>query len=309
MMALPIKMTAKFTIFLFSSLLVLGLVAGWFGYRKFSKPSHEVVATVGPYQITDEAVLYQMQINYFVIPQKTDRAFALNQLKEMYTDQLIMERYGWHIRPEDLAAERERIEKNTHARRQLQRIQEIPGFDPLLYNEIFVRRTLIQRTIFNDFYFSNVELHEPTRRQALEFASRMKGQSLAKIKAQALGENLRVFNLQIDSTNGFKIQHLLKPQGSPSSSGASDPSPPEMTNDQKKTVAHQWLQSHLTFQKIHDAYLFDEHEQWALLFPEEWKPQLQIVRGVFVVIPKEPFQNWIQKEKQKALALPESGAN
>lgn len=308
-MALPTKMTAKFTIFLISSFIVMGLVAGWFGYRKLSKPSREIVATIGPYGITEEAVQYQMQVNRFMIPQKTDRSLALSQLKEMYTDQLIMEKYGWSIDEKDLATEAERIEKNTRSRRQLQKIQEISGFDPLLYNEIFIRETLIQRTIFNDFYFSKSEIHEPTRKQALDFASRMKGQTLAQIKAQALDENVRVFNLQIDSANGFRIQHLLKAQALPSSDGAKESQPPEMTAEQKKEVARQWLQAHLAFQKAHDAYLFDEREQWALLFPEEWKPQLQTVRGLFIVFPKEPFQSWIQKEKLKALVLQESGAN
>lgn len=311
-MAQQKKRTARFTAYLIcSGVLILGLAFGYRYYRESLKHSDKVVGRIGPYEIRESQIQYQMELNKLMIPQKTDRAFAESQVKETFAYQTILQKYGWVVGPKELRDEAVRIETNTRARRLLEKIQGLPDFGRHLYDDIFVRGTLVHRVIFNDFYFSHPELHQGTRQQALRIASDLKGLSKSVLLEKSKMKNLTAFELRLSEKDGYSGEPVVPSAATAPAKrphpGLVDPERPKPSKAERKDVSELWWKTHQQFEGVDGALLFDEGERWGLFFPEEWKPEKKLARGVLVIIPKKPFQIWIQGELKKLEASAPSG--
>lgn len=286
--------TAKFIILLISSAFII-LIIYFVLNKKLFKSSDLVMEH--PFQISKVQLKYKFEINKLVIPQQTDEEFALSQLKKMFAMQKIMEKYGWFISEEKLLEEQKRIENNTRSPGLLNRIKNIKGFDESLYRDIFVRETLINRTIYSDFYFSTQKIHQDTYRKAQEIQHQIKGKSRDQIKKLIWEEGFEFFDFEVSLEKGLRFSHLPKEtiQINSEELNARSKKTEELPEAEIKNQARSWIVSHQILEKD-NVYVFDEGESWEVLKVDRFNKETSNARGIKIKVPKKPFNEWIGAE-------------
>ena len=244
-----------------------------------------------------------MELNKLTIPEPQTHAFALQQLEKIFTYNFIMQKYGWNIGPNELIQENDRILKNTRSPALLEKVRAIPGFDPQYYLDIFVRGTLVQRLIYNEFYFSIEKLHQDTLQKAEQFAEKVKSRDQNSIKQLAEENNLAVFAVSINTTSPIKFDHLNTIAPAPN---LENPMPKKIPfTGNYKEQAQLWFQNIKVAKKVGGTLLLNEGEVWALFFPKVWDPKNLKAEGTVVRVPKTPFNVWIAKEMESLKKNPE----
>lgn len=300
-MAQATKMTAKYIIYLISSVVIFGSLI-FFGFRYYKKTESDKLNSAVEigyrYKITEEEVQYQMAVNLITIPEPTDRALALKQLREMHSYQVIMERYGWPIRSQDLLSERQRIQRDTRAPEMLKKVIELPGFRPELFTEIFVRSTLLRRLIFSDFYFSKKELHRKTQNLTQKFAEEIQKKSTAEIKKIAWQQKGSVFTYSVSDKKGIQFVHMKPP--SEINPDAIDPKPPLaklfLRSDPLQNKILGWFLKLNEAPKFGNARIVDEGERFAVYVADTFDFKNRTSTGLMISFSKENFQTWINEE-------------
>ena len=185
----------------------------------------------------------------------------------------------------------------------MESVRAIKGFDPEYYLNIFVRGTLVQRLIYNDFYFSIEQLHLDSLQKAGQFAEKVQTQDQAKIKQLAEENNLAVFDIQVGPKTGINYQHLNTIAPAPQ---LENPKPKkDKIEGNFSDQAKHWFEQTKVIKKIGNTLLLNEGEEWTLFFPKVWDPKNLKALGTAVRIPKTPFRIWIAKEMDLLKKNPE----
>lgn len=285
----------------------LSAISALISYLYFETPWDPAVKA-GPFRIKESAIQYQMAVNRIAIPQSTSREFAINQLTEALLYERIMEKHGFPILAAYIPAERIRIEAKTQRPELLRQIQSLKGFNQSYFEQIFVRGTLVRRLIFNQFYFSNAELHKETRTKAQEFLERFRTTEEKEIRTAAHTEGHEFFFYELSPGMGVQFTHVPAYKNSDNDSSSPQTkfqAQTQPTTESEETEARtdelkRWFSAHAALEG-QTAALIDEGEQWAILFRKQHRLSDLTANGLRVVVQKRPFQEWIKTETEAAL--------
>jgi hypothetical protein len=289
--------TARYTIYLLSSLVLLAAV--YFGIKKY-KASKQFVSVpqykVGIERFSEDKIQYQMAVNKIMIPQATDREFAISQLKQMYAYEQIMRKYRKLIGHQDLNDEMKRILNGSRDPATLNKILQIKGFDPSYTKEIFAKSVLVNRIIFNDFFYATDEIHKETFGQAEMLALELGAKSSDEIKRAILKKGLNGFEVDVTPSHGLKTTQFSPPEVKHEKNGPADPAPLAEAVEHRVAAAKKWLELRQNTPKKGNAYIFNAIQRWEVFYPNKWHPADNNVSGLLVVIPKKTFNEWITEE-------------
>lgn len=240
--------------------------------------------------ISEDQVLYQTEINKLIISEPTDKAFALSQLKKMLVLEKIMNKYNWYISEEILKKEQERIDKNTRSASLLEKIKKIEGFPEDFYLHLFVKKTLIERTIFNDFYYHTPILHENTYYQALTLKEKLKTENIKTIKELTWNMHGEFFEFSISPKEGFSFKHMTQKEFS--NSNLKDNS---TLKESTQEATSDWFLKHAELNS-NPIQIFDYGEDFALIKADTFSKEKNIAKGIQIKLAKKPYNEWITEE-------------
>jgi hypothetical protein len=118
------------------------------------------VAQVGALEIHRSDVALRDQVSRVYYPTE-QRSVGLQQLVHAYLAAEVLRRYDFPTDAATLAKEAERIDRETHDRAILTRIQSVFENNSAAYLRLYVLPVYAERTICNDFF-----LHDPRTQQA-----------------------------------------------------------------------------------------------------------------------------------------------
>lgn len=294
-MARTTKPTAKYIILLISSVAVIVFTFGIY-FIKNKGASTDPLVREKPFPIYQSEVDYLMAVHKLTIPQKTDREFAIQQLEEIKIYEKIMNQYGWEITASDLEKEKNRIAQNTRLPGLLKQVQDIPEHGKDYYTQIFIKETLIKRSIFDDFYFSIPELHKNTKELALKFMEQNRTKDIKTIFRLAWDNNYEVFEFKISPRVGVEVQHRPNPNSTAKQFSDNNlPEKGEIKKGNTELEVQDWYRVHSS-SLDKKTYLFEEREKWNIYFIKKNNRKNKEASGFYISISKQPFNEWIQKE-------------
>lgn len=288
-MARTLSAQAKYIIYCFSSsVFVLILIIS-------NSTLHEYFL---PYEISVPAqwITYQTKLNELLVPDKVDHEFAINQLKKMIAHERIMKSNGWTITKSDLEKEAQRIQSDSRNLALLEKVKQIQPSQ--FYLDVFVKNTLIQRTIYSDFYFSNSQIHKKSKEQAEALMEALKNVPINLINKFPVAKEIEIFELRFDPSKGILRKHK------------NNLSENEKINSKLISLDSEWQvylqpgswQNKATNQTDQLIFLKDDIESYSVvwLHPNILEPNLSVKGvGYSYRIPKRSFNDWIVNEEKK----------
>lgn len=182
---------------------ILGLVFFYLGVSIVSCTKKPVLFKIGRYTLTEQDAKYRQQVALLYYPQEKDSNLGLNQLKKAFTYAEILNLNGHLLTEEILTSEELRIQQSSRDLITLKKIKDIFKDDVASYQKVFILPTYVERVIYYDFFLKSAQIHEDSRKVALEFYNQTKlDPKHFSVVASKLG--LKVNNLSLSRANGFQ---------------------------------------------------------------------------------------------------------
>lgn len=157
-----------------------------------------------------------------------------------------------------------------------------------------MRETLIERTIYSDFYYSTSVIHQDTYRTAQEIRREIKKRSRDEIKKLAWDKGFEFFDLDVSLKKGPRFSHLPKDVTQIHSNELSVHSKKteKESEAELKNQARSWMVTHHALEKD-NVFVFDEGESWEILKVDRFDKKTTNAHGIKIKVPKRSFHEWI----------------
>lgn len=282
--------------------LVLGLMGCWFDPKAIQ---------VGDFIIKKSAVDCRDSVITASFPEDK-RKLGRDQLIQAYKYVQILKNHGVEITPENIKSEKERINSTTLTPEKLAAIKAAcGGEDSKAYEVAYVIPTLVERTIYYDFYLKTPSLHTDTYAKAESFRTKVTGMG-AQFDSIATQENIPVSFFKVSLKKGLELHKTPAKKGTkiketlladaPPVPVHEDPKFKKEQEEKKMLEGKRWIEeilSPLQAGQVSDQVI-DQGEMWLVvryLKPTPWqKDSFEIQTAVF---PKRPYAEWLEVEKQK----------
>lgn len=252
---------------------------------------NRILAEVGRFTITAGDAKYRDELIQVFYPGSKEPNAGFLQLREVFIQAQVLENNGVKFGDDALDREAARIDKETQAPATLEKIKAIFAKNPAAYRKIFVLPTLVERTIYFDFFLHNPQVQAgPIAAVKALLAAQPAG-----LSGEAKKRGLAQLELEYEASRGFfkKGQAVLeqKPANEASARALGDMRQKALDFDNAYFLKHA---AEIQAGKPLGEPL-DRGEVWLVLQPKKKGGK---IFSAFVV-PKISYEDWLQAEQKK----------
>ncbi len=276
------------------SILVLICLAGVFYFFFENKK----VAQIGTIAIFQNQIKYRDQLIRLEYPQEK-RELGLLQLTKAAVNEQILLNYGIEITEDLLLKEEARINQNTRNPHALQKIKDLFKKDHKAYLQTFVRPTLVNRTIYYDLFSKDERFHQESFDQATSYLKVLTNEP-DQFEEFARKNHFQIATLEVSKKYGLiwnrdRLRKKIEIKDRPATFAIESEKTAEENEQIQFWVEH--VAKNLKPLKIYSE-LVSTAEHWQIIRYSDLKEN-NIFKFEVLHIPKQNFEQWREKEKNK----------
>jgi hypothetical protein len=260
-----------------------------------SKP----IARVGRYEITSRDAELRREVALAFYPDLKEKSVGAQQLISAFTTAEILASRGMDLSDAALEREAARIDSSTRDPERLERIKAIFGRNRAAYLKDFILPTLVERSIYFDYFRNDPSLRDQALERPRAMIERVRsGKRGFAEAAKDLG--VKPIRVSVTRSEGFRMDGE-KPE--PAGAGAENPRVTEMRERMKQATldeAARWIEGLLS--KLKRGETFAEpvpyFESWAALRLDRVVTKGTSYRVTLAVFPPADFQKWFDEAKR-----------